>query len=250
VGADLEEWAATQTFSLLTQAGAPTHHGENGARSSTIDLTWLNLTAEVQGVFQGAHIHWDRSVNSDHALIHTFTCTWYEVVCPPSDHTNGFDLDISPEEWETWLELFKDAVPLVHGPLQSATEVDVILDLLYQAFNSACNAVMKRKGATPAHNSCWWTPACADAAHAVHVAPTQALKDEAAKALKITVHNAKCSWVDDYITTANVWEVAAWHHRRRQTCIPTLVDTLGDLTFDHDSMSDSLRRAVLCPGPW
>jgi hypothetical protein len=47
------------------------------------------------------------------------------------------------------------------------------------------------------------------------------------------------NWADDYITTANVWEVAyqAWHYGRRQTRIPALVDANGDLTFDHDSMS-------------
>jgi hypothetical protein len=170
--ADLEEWAATQTLSLLSQPGVPTHRGENGARSSTIDLTWLNLAAEVQGIFQGAHIHWDGSINSDHALIRTFACTWFDVVRPPMDRTNGFDMDISPEEWETWLELFKDAVPRVRGPLRSATEVDAIVDLLYQAFNSACTAVMKRKGSALAHNSHWWSPACADAAQAVQHTPT------------------------------------------------------------------------------
>jgi hypothetical protein len=235
--ADLEEWAATQTLSLLSQPGAPTHRGENGARDSTIDLTWLNLAAEVQGVFQGAHIHWNGSINSDHALIRTFACTAFEVVSPPRDRTNGFDTDVSLEDWETWTELFKDAVPRVRGPLRSAAEVDAIVDLLYQAFNSACEAVMKRKGAAPAHNSRWWTTACVDAAHAVTLAPTQALKDAAARALKTAVHNAKRDWANDYITTANVWEVAAWHHGRRQTRIPALVDANGVLTFEHDSMS-------------
>jgi hypothetical protein len=235
--ADLEEWAATQTLSLLSQPSIPTHRGENGACSSTIDLTWLNLAATVQGIFQGAHIHWDGSVNSDHALIRTFACTWFDVVRPPSDHTNGFDMNLSPEDWETWLELFKDAVPRVRGPLRSAAEVDAIVDLLYLAFNSACTAVMKRKGSAPAHNSCWWSPACADAARAVQQAPTQALKDEATRALKVTVRNAKRTWADNYITTANVWEVAAWRHGRRQTHIPALVDANGTLTFNHDSMS-------------
>jgi hypothetical protein len=210
--ADLEEWAATQTLSLLTQVGVPTHRGENRARSSTIDLTWLNLATEVQGIFQGAHIQWKGSVNSDHALIRTFACTWYEVACPVADRTNGFNLDVSPEEWEVWLALFKDAVPLVCGPLRSTVEVDTVVDLIYHAFNSTCEAVMKRRGSAPTYNSRWWTPACAAATRAVHEAPTQDLKDEASRALKSTVCTAKHSWADDYITTANVWEVAAWRH--------------------------------------
>jgi hypothetical protein len=247
--ADLEEWAATQTLYLLSHPGAPTHRGENGARDSTIDLTWLNLAAEVQGVFQGAHIHWDGSVNSDHALIRTFACTALEAVSPPRDRTNGFDMDISPEEWETWTELFKDAVPRVRGPLRSATEVDAVVDLLYGAFNSACESVMKRKGAAPAHNSRWWTPACADAARAVTLAPTQALKDAASHTLKNTVRNSKRNWADNYITTANVWEVAAWRHGRRQTRIPALVDANGDLTFDHASMSNIFADRFFAQDP-
>jgi hypothetical protein len=147
-------------------------------------------------------------------------------------------MGITPEEWETWLELFKDTVPRVCRPLLSAAEVDAIVDLLYHAFNTACEAVMKRKGSAPAHNSRWWTLACEpEAANAVRNAPSQALKDKASKALKTTVRNAKRSWADDYITTANIWEVAAWCHGRRQTRIPVLVDANGDLTFDHDTMS-------------
>jgi hypothetical protein len=158
-------------------------------------------------------------------------------------------MDISPEDWETWTELFKDAIPRVRGPLRSAAEVDAVVDLLYQAFNSACSAVMKRKSSAPAHNSRWWTPACAEAARAVTCAPTQALKDAAAKDLKTTVRTAKRQWADDYITTANVWEVAAWRHGRRQTRIPALVDAHGDLTFDHASMSDIFAERFFARDP-
>jgi endonuclease/exonuclease/phosphatase family metal-dependent hydrolase len=40
----LEEWLATQTFSLLPNQEFP-RTGENGARDSTIDLVWCNFAA-------------------------------------------------------------------------------------------------------------------------------------------------------------------------------------------------------------
>jgi hypothetical protein len=39
----VEEWLATQTFTLLSAPGVPTHRGENGGRDSTLDLVWHNL---------------------------------------------------------------------------------------------------------------------------------------------------------------------------------------------------------------
>jgi hypothetical protein len=53
MAARVEEWLATQTFSLMSQPGIPTHRGENGARDSTIDLVWCNFAATIQGSFQG-----------------------------------------------------------------------------------------------------------------------------------------------------------------------------------------------------
>jgi hypothetical protein len=72
---------------------------------------------------------------------------------------------------------------------------------------------------------------------------------QAAKALKTTVRTAKRQWADDYITTANVWEVAAWRHGRRQTRIPALINANGDLTFDHDSMSDIFANRFFARDP-
>ena len=235
----LEEWAATNVLELLTTPGLPTHRGKNGARNSVIDLTWRNLLALELTVFQGAELDWAGSINSDHALIRTIATPSVHVPPAKTDRTNAFDTDLDAEEWVRWHEVFHEHVPPLR-PLSTPAEVDACLDAIYSAFNAACTAVMKRKGTAPAHNSRWWTEDCSDAAQALADATTQAARNHAAKHLKHTVRLAKRNWADHYITSANVWEVAAWRHGRRQTRIPALRGPDGDLHFDHDTMTDLL----------
>jgi hypothetical protein len=102
MSARVEEWLATQTFTLMTQPGVPTHKGENGARDSTIDLVWCNFAASVQGSFQGAQVDWLGSLGSDHALIRTIASTPLRLTRHREDRTNRFDMDITAEEWEEW----------------------------------------------------------------------------------------------------------------------------------------------------
>ena len=47
-------------------------------------------------------------------------------------------------------------------------------------------------------------------------------------------------WVDSYITTANIWEVASWRHGQRSSHIPALVNHDGVLVFDHEDISTLL----------
>ena len=235
----LEEWAATNVLELLTAPGTPTHRGENGAWASVIDLTWRNLMVAELAVFHGTDLDWNGSINSDHALIRTTAFPSVHVPPIKADRTNAFDTDLDPEEWERWHEIFlAHAPPLL--PLSSPAEVDSCLDTIYSAFNAACTAVMKRKGTAPVHNSRWWNADCAMAAQAVSDATTQESWNQAAKHLKHTVRLAKRNWANQYITSANVWEVAAWRHGRRQTRIPALRGPNGALHFDHDTMTDLL----------
>jgi hypothetical protein len=58
----VEEWLATQTFSLLSTPGVPTHWGENSGCNSMLDLVWHNLASEAQSMFHGAHVDWTGSL--------------------------------------------------------------------------------------------------------------------------------------------------------------------------------------------
>jgi hypothetical protein len=62
------------------------------------------------------------------------------------------------------------------------------------------------------------------------------------KDLKHITRRAKIKWANDFITAANVWEVAAWRHGRRSSHIAALCLADGSLSFDHEEMSDTLSR--------
>jgi hypothetical protein len=238
----VEEWLATQTFTLLSAPGVPTHRGENGGRDSTLDLVWHNLASEAQATFQGAHIDWKGSLGSDHALIRTYAVPQIRLIRRQEDRTNRFDQDIDPEQWEEWHAILEIELPHPRSPITSTTDVDTLVDAIYTAFNNACSAVMKRKGTAPGFNARWWNDDCKKAAHTLRDATTPEDSRLLHKALKQITKRAKMEWANEYITAANVWEVAAWRHGRRSSHIAALRDANGDLTFDHEIMADTLSR--------
>ncbi len=241
---EFEEWAATNTLELLTIPGLPTRRGQEAQnqRDSTLDLVWRNFAAVVRGTFQGALVDWTGSLGSDHALIRSLACTQFHVRSPRTEQTNSFDTDISELEWDEWYCLMKLHAPILRGVPRSSAEVDTIVDLIYAAFNTACSETMARKGSNKARASKWWTPDCLTAKLAVDAATTDDERRSAGSALKRTVRSAKRDWADRYVTTANVWEVAAWRHGRQQTRIPALCNPEGDLVYDHESMTAILSR--------
>jgi hypothetical protein len=149
----VEEWLATQTFTLLSAPGIPTHRGENGGRDSTLDLVWHNLASEAQATFQGAHIDWTGSLGSDHALIRTYAVPQTRLIRQREDRTNRFDQDIDPEQWEEWHAILEIELPHPRSPINSPTDIDTLVDAIYAAFNNACAATMKHKGTTPGFNA-------------------------------------------------------------------------------------------------
>ncbi|KAN0139671.1 Endonuclease/exonuclease/phosphatase, partial [Lactarius tabidus] len=132
----LEEWLATQTFTMLTQPTVPTRRGENGARDSTIDLIWVNFAVSIQNSFQGTQIDWEGSLGSDHALIRTVASTPMHIQRNREDRTNRFNTDISPKEWEEWGHIFSQTVPVEVKPT-STQHIDQLIDAIYLAYNTA-----------------------------------------------------------------------------------------------------------------
>ena len=240
----LEEWAAANTLELLTIPGAPTRRGQlaQNQRDSTLDLAWRNFSAQVRGTFQGAMVDWPGSFGSDHALIRTLACTPYHVKGPGSDHTNRFDTELDQDGWTEWHRVMRELSPIVRGQLSTQGEVDTIIDLIYAAFNGACQATMKRKGSNPARSSRWWTGECKAASLALKEAQSDDTRQQADRNLKKLIHRAKRGWADKYITTANVWEVAAWRHSRRQTRIPALKGEESELIYNHEGMASILSK--------
>ena len=99
---------------------------------------------------------------------------------------------------------------------------------------------MDRKGATPGLRARWWNDECGEASRAMQAATSTDERRACNKALKKAVKTAKQNWADQYITTANIWEVAAWRHGCRSSHIPALIGNDGHLTFDHEEMAGLL----------
>jgi hypothetical protein len=156
------------------------------------------------------------------------------------DHTERFDTDIDAEGWEEWERLLRFHLPPLIS-LHNPDQVDAAVDAIYAAFNEACKATMKTVGSAPGFNSRWWNDKCKAAARAMRGGFWTDEEQRAAnKHLKTVVRNAKRRWADEYITTANVWEVAAWRHGRRSSHIPALLNQSNSLVFEHEEMASLL----------
>jgi hypothetical protein len=236
----LEEWMATQTFALLNKPRFPTRMGEGGARNSTIDLAWSNMAALMQGTFFSAQVDFGGSMGSDHALIRVIASTPVHITRAPEDRTNRFNTDIDADAWEEWDCILRFELPPLL-PMLSPLDIDTRVDDIYRAFNEACKATMRTVGAAPGFNSRWWNDECKAAAEATKGGFW--MEEEAHHAnrhLKKVVRDAKRNWANDYITTANIWEVAAWRHGRCSSLIPALVGNDGALVYDHEGMASLL----------
>jgi hypothetical protein len=238
----LEEWMATHTFDLLSKPCIPTRMGEGGAHNSTIDLVWHNMAAQIQGTFVGAEINFGNSVGSDHTLIRTIASTPVPIHRAKVDRTECFDTDINAEAWEEWDRLLRFHLPPL-TPLLKPGHIDEAVDAIYAVFNEACKAVMKMVGLAPGFNLRWWNEECRLAAWAMR---DGFWTDEAQRAvnkhLKKVVREAKRQWADEYITTANVWEVAAWRHGRRSSHIPALCNHNNALVYEHEELASLLSE--------
>jgi hypothetical protein len=236
----LEEWAASQTLDLLSKPRIPTCMGEGGGRNSTLDLVWCNMAALIQGTFIGAEVDFSRSQGSDHALIRTIASTPVAIRRAAVDRTECFDTDINDEAWGDWECILHFELPVL-TPLSNTSALDEFVDGIYQAFNEACKATMKTVGTAPGFNSRWWNKDCRVAARAMRGGFWNEEEQHAANInLKRVVKAAKREWANEYITTANIWEVAAWRHGRRSLHIPALQNGDGKLVYNHEGMASLL----------
>ena len=129
-------------------------------------------------------VDWPGSFGSDHALICTLACTPYHIRGPKSDHTNRFDTDLDQDGWTEWHRIMWDLSPVVKGWLNTKEEVNTTIDLIYAAFNGACQATMKRKGNNPTRSSRWWTDKCKVASIALKEAQSEETQRQADRDLK------------------------------------------------------------------
>ena len=169
----VEEYMATQTYTLLSVPRIPTHRGEAGARDSTIDLAWINLAASVQGMFAGVTLDWAGSYGSDHALIHLLVQVRGNVRNPHSHRLTKFDTDLDPDEWDWWRQILNDFTPSPDIALLSPAQIDSCVDAIHMAFHEACSQTMRKIGNQPARKARWWSDDCRAASLALQHATLQ-----------------------------------------------------------------------------
>ena len=186
----VEEYLATQTYSLLSVPRIPTRRGEAGARDSTIDLAWANLAASVAGSFSGVTLSWEGSLGSDHALLRLYAKSPHNIRTPISHHPTIFDTDLDVEEWDTWRQLLNDFSPSSDIRLLTTADIDDCVDAIHFAFHEACAQTMKKKGRQPARHSRWWTDECTAASIALQSASCEE-RPALNHALKTVVRAAK-----------------------------------------------------------
>jgi hypothetical protein len=244
----LEEWMATQTFKLLTKPCIPRRMGEGGAHNSTIDLAWCNMVALMQGTFFGVQVDFGGSVRLDHALIQVITSTPVYVAQAREDWTNRFNDNINTEAWEEWDCILRFKLPPLTPP-HDPQAINTLVDTSNHTFNEACKAMMKQVRAAPGFNSRWWNDECWSTAKVMKEGFwTEEEQCVANRHLKKVVQEAKCNWVNEYITTADIWEVAAWRHSRCLSHIPVLLNRSGWLVYEHTAMATLLSKRFFCQG--
>ena len=227
--------------SLLSVPRIPTHRGEAGARDSTIDLAWANLAASVQGSFSGTSVSWEDSFGSDHALIRLFVYPSHAMRSPRTHHPTKFDTDLDADDWDLWRHILNDFTPSPTTALLNPDMVDSCVDAIHFAFHEACAQTMKKVGRQPARRARWWTEDCRAASLRLQHASAENRR-ALARTFKATVRAAKRNWANEYISTANIWEVASWRHGRRSSHIPALVNHDGVLAFDHEEIASLLSE--------
>jgi hypothetical protein len=238
----LEEWMATQTFSLLNKPRIPTRMGEGGARNSTIDLAWSNMAAAMQGTFFGAEVDFGASMGSDHALIRVIASTPVHFPGHPRTAPTASTLISARRPGKNGIASSGSNSPpsSPYSPLSPSTNGWTTSTA---HSTKPAKSTMKRVGAAPGFNSRWWNKECKAAALATKGGFwTEEEGHQANKHLKAVVREAKRTWANDYITTANIWEVAAWRHGRQSSLIPALVGHNGSLVYDHEGMASLLSE--------
>ena len=240
----LEAWLASQTFSLLSEPGKPTRRGTTAAneRDSVLDLIWINLAAEQMLLFALPEVDWLGSLGSDHTLLR---CAIYPnalVPWRPKEEVTGYKIDSG--KIEEWLQALEDTGHFLGiPPMNTITDIDLAVDVLFDAIETASSATFERRRPTN-RNKCsrWWNPDCEQAVRDLKEAPTDEEWAAATKKLKKVTKLAKRKWADEYIEKTGLWDLAKWRHGRRVTRVSALRNQEGGLVFDHADMAEALSR--------
>ena len=151
--------------------------------ASTLDLTFHNMTTEMNTVITPPTIDWSASIGSDHAGIRS---TWIpETVVrlqrlPP---LRSFDLNADDNTFKKW----RDSITRRCPPLITPTSPDTLEQMameLQTAIHSATEEHFEHKRRPPIRNKAWWNDACSTATAALRDAGTCGAPQDKTTALR------------------------------------------------------------------
>jgi hypothetical protein len=243
----VEEWAASNLLSLANNPGEITRRGAEHERDSVIDLAWYNEAAIQSGTFSGLRIDWEGSLGSDHAMLSIEARTQNDA--PPAEVETDLGYVIDPERKKEWIQTFKSLPtppPLAQTP--TTDEVEKAATAISDAIQHASKRVFRKR--RPLHRKAapWWNAACALATQQLREARGTDTRKTAQARLKGAVRAAKRAWADDYIESAELWDVASWRLGRRISKVPSLKGPEG-LVHAHEDIAEILSHRFFVDTP-
>ena len=241
-----EEWAAMNLLTLANNPGKITRRGAGQDRDSVIDLAWYNEAAIQSVTFTTLELDWEGSLGSDHAMLRLLAHA-QEANAPARETDLGYIVD--PEKGDKWTRSFKaSARPLPLQPNPTAADIEEAALAFTEDIQRTNEEVFRKR--RPAHPkaSPWWNAACAIATKNLREALGTVEKGIAQARLKGTIHAAKRRWADEYIESAQLWDVAKWRHGRKLSKVPSLQGPDG-LAHSHEEVSNILSQRFFPKSP-
>jgi hypothetical protein len=161
-----EQWAASQTFTLLTHPGDITRRGLEDERPSTLDLTWHNWAMDVNFSVTPPVLDWGASLGSDHCGIRS---TWYRESPAKGDKRpflSAFKPGCDEATTKEWRQTLATTLPPI-TPISTTTDLHNAAQNLQNAFDTVCEKHFQHKQVPKAHGHRWWNSGCTEAADAL-----------------------------------------------------------------------------------
>lgn len=250
-------------LSLRTPWGEPTRIGRPGERDSTIDLAWAS--EDLKATYRGAAEY----TGSDHVPqlldVDTGAPQLDDQQCR-NHHAQGFswsrfDPTIAAADARTWIRL--------HGPLQTADDIDRAADQLIAQLTRIAEASAPRRLPNKGKATPWWNREVAESVKAArkaereyrrhrsqarYIAAKQAQKQKA-KAIR-KAQREKWRQTVEAASTDNrlLWTLARWGRLRSHTpttaaSIPALGRTEGNPTATTHEEKAQLLAERFFPAP-
>jgi Endonuclease-reverse transcriptase len=139
---ELEEWALSQSLSLVNQPGVPTRCGEGCQQDTTLDLVWTNAAASLDEAFHELNVDFAASLGSDHAGLRIKYQHAMDTAVEQGPNLTSYL--IGDEAKEHWIHYFSIHACYTPFNLSSPALIDQETDRLSQDIEETCQTVFEQ----------------------------------------------------------------------------------------------------------